>query len=86
MQHGGYGTAQREASAAEQRDPVCGMTVSPAASAGKVEYDGREYFFCSDQCRQKFEQNPQPYGAAANDSHPPGHERFYTCPVHPEVK
>ena len=86
MQHGGYGTAQREASAAEQRDPVCGMTVSPAASAGKVEYDGREYFFCSDQCRQKFEQNPQPYGAAANDSHPPGHERFYTCPMHPEVK
>lgn len=35
------------------KDPVCGMTVDEA-TAIRVERDGKTFYFCSDQCRQKF--------------------------------
>ena len=35
------------------KDPVCGMSVDEA-SAMKVERDGKQFYFCSDRCRQKF--------------------------------
>jgi Cu+-exporting ATPase len=42
-------------------DPICGMTVDPAAAAGKFEYEGREYYFCSAHCLRKFSASPQAY-------------------------
>ncbi len=42
-------------------DPVCGMTVDPATAAGKADYDGRTYFFCSGGCKLKFEGEPPKY-------------------------
>lgn len=35
------------------KDPICGMTVD-AATAIHAERDGETFYFCSDQCRQKF--------------------------------
>ncbi len=35
-------------------DPVCGMTVNPENAAGKHEYDGQTYHFCSQHCLTKF--------------------------------
>ena len=35
------------------KDPVCGMTVD-AATAIHAEREGETFYFCSDQCRQKF--------------------------------
>ena len=35
------------------RDPVCGMTVEENRAV-KLEQDGRNYFFCSSHCRDKF--------------------------------
>jgi Cu(I)/Ag(I) efflux system membrane fusion protein len=46
------------------KDPVCGMDVDEkrAAAAGrKVEYQGRAYYFCSDDCRQQFDKQPAKY-------------------------
>jgi YHS domain-containing protein len=46
------------------RDPVCGMQVNEeqAASRGLTgEFQGPTYFFCSSDCHQQFEQNPQRY-------------------------
>jgi Cu(I)/Ag(I) efflux system membrane fusion protein len=40
-------------------DPVCGMEVSPAKAAGRSEYKGKTYYFCSDHCKRKFDQNPE---------------------------
>lgn len=40
-------------------DPVCGMDVDPAASAGKTVYRGRTYHFCSPACKQEFDDNPE---------------------------
>ena len=34
-------------------DPICGMTVDEA-TAPHAEKEWRTYYFCSDQCRQKF--------------------------------
>ena len=38
-------------------DPVCGMLVVPS-SARSSDYQGDSYFFCSDSCRRKFDENP----------------------------
>jgi membrane fusion protein, copper/silver efflux system len=46
------------------KDPSCGMEVdqSKAEVAGKVsQYGGKTYYFCSDQCKRKFEANPESY-------------------------
>jgi Cu+-exporting ATPase len=46
------------------KDPVCGMTVDPQKSAGKVEHGGKTYYFCSARCAERFEKNPQNFIAA----------------------
>jgi YHS domain-containing protein len=39
------------------RDPQCGKVVQPA-KAIKLTWEGKAHFFCSDECRRKFEQDP----------------------------
>jgi Cu+-exporting ATPase len=48
------------------RDPVCGMTVDPAAGKPSAEHDGRIYHFCSNGCKTKFETDPKTYLAATD--------------------
>ncbi len=62
--------------AQQARDPVCGMSVD-TGKAEHTNYQGKEYFFCSSQCRTKFEQNPQQYvrQAGGSTSHSPGGKR-----------
>jgi len=43
-------------------DPVCGMLVEPRQSAGTRTNHGRSVFFCSTQCLEKFDANPEHYG------------------------
>ncbi|MGO4843838.1 YHS domain-containing protein, partial [Rhizobiaceae sp. 2RAB30] len=55
--HGGAGEAghgQVAEAAQVVRDPVCGMTVDPAAGKPTATYDGHSYHFCSASCREKF--------------------------------
>jgi xanthine dehydrogenase accessory factor len=49
---------------AEAVDPVCGMTVTPSASAMPAEHDGVTYYFCCAGCHQKFSENPGAYTEA----------------------
>ena len=44
-----------------ERDPVCGMQVDPAKARGKVEHNGKMYFFCCPGCAQKFQAAPEKY-------------------------
>lgn len=47
---------QREDAA---KDPVCGMQVDPAkAGDKKSSHGGTTYYFCSDDCKQKFDKDP----------------------------
>ena len=41
-------------------DPVCGMTVQTAGAKSTV-HDGHVYYFCSQDCRAKFEAAPTSY-------------------------
>jgi YHS domain-containing protein len=50
---------QREDSV--EKDVVCGMQVDPAKAAGKSEYNGKTYYFCSPGCKKKFDANPSQY-------------------------
>jgi len=45
------------------KDPVCGMDINPKPAAAKSEQGGQTYYFCSTDCKQKFDQNPQAYTA-----------------------
>ncbi len=47
-------------------DPVCGMQIDPEQAAGKFEYAGVTYWFCSQACRRQFVADPAKYVAAAN--------------------
>ena len=43
------------------KDPVCGMAVDPAKTKFKSVYQDKEYFFCSQNCKNQFDQNPQEF-------------------------
>jgi YHS domain-containing protein/positive regulator of sigma E activity len=46
-------------------DPVCGMEVEPAKAAGKIDYEGKTYFFCNAGCLEAFIREPTRYLVAA---------------------
>ncbi len=43
------------------KDPVCGMDVDESTAAGKSEYKGQTYYFCSPGCKRSFDQDPEKY-------------------------
>lgn len=47
------------------KDPVCGMTVSKESAPAKEAYKGHTFYFCSDACKQKFDQDPGRYATPA---------------------
>ena len=42
-------------------DPVCGMDVEPDKAAAKSTYGGKDYFFCAEMCKKKFDADPEKY-------------------------
>jgi Cu+-exporting ATPase len=48
------------------KDPVCGMNVDENKSQYQTQYGGKKYNFCSDQCKQKFDQQPEQYARSAS--------------------
>jgi P-type Cu+ transporter len=77
-------------------DPVCGMNVEPDTAAGKHEYNGQTFFFCSHYCMAKFKQAPENFLKAQMHTHAghghaaPGSQKpengIYVCPMDPEVR
>jgi P-type Cu+ transporter len=49
------------------KDPVCGMQVSPGSGTVSLEHSGKQYFFCSDGCAQKFIAHPEQYTPTETD-------------------
>jgi YHS domain-containing protein len=43
------------------KDLVCGMEIDPATAAGKSEYKGQTYYFCSMGCKRDFDKDPEKY-------------------------
>jgi YHS domain-containing protein len=46
-------------------DPVCGMQVDDQKSTAKSQFQGQNYHFCSEECKRKFDQQPQQYASKA---------------------
>jgi Cu+-exporting ATPase len=83
------------------KDPVCGMMIDPRSAAGRSDFAGATYYFCSGSCKQRFDREPATFvpGKSGDGSAPGGHahapatspersERpgtLYTCPMHPEI-
>ena len=44
-----------------EKDVVCGMQVDPAKAAGTSVHKGKTYYFCSPNCKTKFDANPAQY-------------------------
>ena len=42
-------------------DPVCGMVIEPTNAAAQTTYQGTTYYFCSQECKDTFDKNPQKY-------------------------
>src|SRR4030066_122238 len=40
-------------------DPICGMTVDEKTAKYKSEYKGKQYYFCAQGCKDKFEKDPE---------------------------
>src|SRR2546428_7606029 len=82
------------------KDPVCSMDVDPNAAAGRHTHAGTTYFFCSEWCLTRFQEDPERYLASSPKTAPPargpilsgppsGAERGdgrVTCPMHPQVR
>ena len=43
------------------KDPVCGMSVDPAAAKYSTTYNGVKYYFCSEDCLNTFKAEPTKY-------------------------
>jgi Cu+-exporting ATPase len=43
------------------KDPVCGMDVETATAAGRTELQGQTYYFCSSNCQEQFDLNPDQF-------------------------
>ncbi|MCI0622832.1 MAG: YHS domain-containing protein [Acidobacteria bacterium] len=48
---------------ANHTDPVCGMKVDDQKAAAQSTHEGKTYYFCSQSCKSKFEQNPKQYAS-----------------------
>jgi YHS domain-containing protein len=55
-----------EATVAQVRDVVCGMTVDSDTAEHKSEYKGQTYYFCAPGCKRSFDRDPEKYLHADN--------------------
>jgi len=42
-------------------DPVCGMKISTSDAVASMEYKGKTYYFCSQDCADSFKESPEDY-------------------------
>lgn len=42
-------------------DPVCGMDVTYETAQARTEYDGQTFYFCSLDCKEAFDKDPEHY-------------------------
>jgi YHS domain-containing protein len=44
-----------------QIDPVCGMQLNEQETADTSVYEGKTYYFCSRDCKEAFDEEPELY-------------------------
>lgn len=82
-------------SSKNRHDPVCGMQVNEVSEHHHV-YESYHYYFCSQYCLDKFQDDPESYinNKTILDTNNHDHQPVlsgnidsikYTCPMHPEI-
>ena len=51
-----------------RRDPVCHMDVNEQTAAARTYYAGDTYYFCSEECKRKFEADQEKYVSRSEHS------------------
>ena len=54
-------TMNEEKLMALPRDPVCGMEIVDQKAAPQSIHDGDTYYFCNNDCKSKFDEEPARY-------------------------
>ena len=71
-------------------DPVCGMEVTPKTAAGRFDFRGVTYYFCSAGCKKTFEEDPgvdfalEPVNPG-DDRHHRGSQRDRSAATHTSI-
>lgn len=50
-------------------DPVCGMVVPEEHAAVCTDYRGQHFCFCSEECKEEFDSDPEMYVAEASEDY-----------------
>ena len=53
------------------KDPVCGMLIEPESAFATREHAGQVFYFCSQECVDKFDADPHRYGHPEPDEDDP---------------
>ena len=61
--------------------PVSGESILKSQAKASYEYQGKIYYFCCADCKDKFVKDPAKYVAKNAEM-----KEIYTCPMHPEVQ
>jgi Cu+-exporting ATPase len=86
LKHEGDAGYTSHGETAQAKDPVCGMSVDPAAAKNSCDHEGKTYYFCCGGCLQKFRADPASYlNKTERPAAPPKAGTQYTCPMHPEI-
>ena len=48
-------------------DPVCGMMVAEEHAAVCTDHKGKHYCFCSEECKEEFDAEPETYVTESAD-------------------
>lgn len=48
------------------KDPVCGMMIEKQDAVATADYRGKTYYFCSEDCKVEFQENPEDYADKAS--------------------
>jgi Cu+-exporting ATPase len=51
------------------KDPICGMEVTYETAQARSEYEGQTYYFCSLDCKEQFDKNPEQYVTHEHETH-----------------
>lgn len=43
------------------KDRVCGMRIDPKKTVYQSIYNGKQYYFCSEECKNMFDGTPELY-------------------------
>lgn len=85
----GHASHQHEAKSPPTlvKDPVCGMDLDPLTARFQATFEGRTFYFCSQNCHDRFTANPEQYAATVPaPATPAPADTIWTCPMHPQIR